>query len=321
MISEYRRGKRSHIILIALRRGCHRRLRLSTALSATISTLIMFPNPTKAMKSTTKAAKTISGSWYDYPQYYDIAFSEDTAEELKFIEDACRKYCPFPLRSLVEPACGSGRLVAELAARGYNVTGIDLAGPALDFLRKRLARKKLVAHVQLGDMTDFTLPEPVDVAYCFLNSFRHLLTESAAQSHLKSVLRSLRPGGIYILGLHLVPPDAYDAAIERWKVTRGKTVVGVDLRVVNFNRRERCETIRVSLRAKTGEKEWHLRGEFNLRLYTAAQLRKLLASVPEFELCDIYDFWYDIEDPLKLTNEMSDTVLILRKNDRECGTK
>ena len=54
-------------------------------------------------KSPTKAAKTITGSWYDYPQYYDIAFSEDTAEELEFIEAACRKYCPFPLRSLVEP--------------------------------------------------------------------------------------------------------------------------------------------------------------------------------------------------------------------------
>ena len=55
-------------------------------------------------------------------------------------------------------------------------------------------------------------------------------------------------------------------------------------------------------------------GEFNLRLYTGrAQLRKLIAAVPEFELCDIYDFWYDIDDPLKLSNEMSDTVFILRK--------
>jgi SAM-dependent methyltransferase len=265
------------------------------------------------MKKTT-TPKTITGNWYDYPKYYDIAFSDDTAQEVAFIEAACKKYCPFPVQSLLEPACGSGRLVVELAGRGYAMTGIDVGGPALDFLRKRLARKKLSAHLIQGDMGDFTLPKPMDAAYCLLNSFRHLMTEEAATAHLKCMAQALRPGGIYILGLHLVPPDAYDSAIERWKVTQGKTVVGVDLRVVACNRRQRSETIRVSLRAKTGDKQWHLRGEFDLRLYTAAQLRKLLAGVPEFELCDIFDFWYDISDPLKLSNELSDIVLILRRH-------
>jgi hypothetical protein len=48
-------------------------------------------------------------------------------------------------------------------------------------------------------------------------------------------------------------------------------------------------------------------------MYTAAQFRRLLASTPEWELCDVYDFWYEIDHPLKLSNEMSDTVFILRR--------
>ncbi len=39
----------------------------------------------------------------------------------------------------------------------------------------------------------------------------------------------------------------------------------------------------------------------------------LLNSVPAFELCDVYDFWYEIDYPLELNDVISDTVLILKK--------
>ena len=162
-------------------------------------------------------------------------------------------------------------------------------------------------------MTDFTLAQPVDAAFCLLNSFRHLLTEAAAKSHLEAVARSLRPGGIYILGLHLVPPDAYDDAIERWRTRRGATQISTDLRVTASDRRRRVETLQVSLLVRRGEKLWRFRSKFDLRLYTAPQFRRLLRSVPSFELCDVYDFWYEIDEPLELNGEISDTVFILKK--------
>ena len=259
------------------------------------------------------STKPIVGDWYDHPEYYDISLQDETPLEATFIESACRKYCVFPVRRLVEPACGSGRLVVEMAARGYDVTGLDLNEKALDFLRKRLEKRKLRADVLLTDMTNFSLSKPVDAAFCLLNSFRHLLTESDAKSHLEAVARNLRPGGIYILGMHLVPPDAYENAIERWRSKLGKIQVSTDLRVTATDHRRRVETLQVSLLVRRGEKLWRFRGKFDLRLYKAGQFRKLLASVPAFELCDVYDFWYEIDEPLKLDNEISDTVFILRK--------
>ena len=93
----------------------------------------------------------------------------------------------------------------------------------------------------------------------------------------------------------------------------GKTQISTDLRVTATDRRRRIETLQVSLRVRRGEKLWRFRGKFDFRLYTASQFRRLLASVPAFELCDVYDFWYEIDEPLKLDNEISDTVFILRK--------
>jgi SAM-dependent methyltransferase len=261
--------------------------------------------------------KPIVGRWYDHPEYYDLSLRDETPMEADFIEAAGRKYCDFPVRRLVEPACGSGRLVVEMAARGYQVTGLDLNEKALDFARQQLKKRKISAEVLQEDMTAFNLPQAADAAFCLLNSFRHLLTEAAARSHLQAVARNLRPGGLYLLGLHLVPPDAFDNAIERWQTRDGQLRISTDLRVTATDRRRRVETLQVSLLVRRGERVWRFRGKFDLRLYTASQIRKLLASVPEFELCDVFDFWYEIGEPLKLDNEISDTVLVLKRRNEK----
>ena len=259
------------------------------------------------------SVQNICQSWYDYPQYYDLAFRSETAPEVAFIEAACRKYCPWKVRSLLEPACGTGRLLTALAARGYRMTGVDCSGPSLAYLRRRLARRALRANLLQADMAAFRLPRPVDAAYNTFDGFRHLLSEESARGHLQCVAESLRRGGIYILGFHLLPPDAAEECIERWSERHAGRQVTVTLRVLASNRRRRLETIRISLLARDMQKTVRLRDEFPLRMYTAGQFRRLLSQAACFELCDVYDFWYEIDNPLEFNDERADTVFILRK--------
>src|SRR5256886_3398443 len=125
-------------------------------------------------------SRILVANWFDYPKYYDIAFKGHARQEADFIGAACRKYCPFDVRRFLEPACGSGRLVTELAARGYEVTGFDLSQPALSYLRRRLARLRLHAETFEADISDFLFSQPVGTAYCTVRTVRHLLTELAA---------------------------------------------------------------------------------------------------------------------------------------------
>jgi len=122
----------------------------------------------------------------------------------------------------LDPACGSGRLITEFAARGYQATGFDLSRPALSYLRRRLAWRRLPAETFEAEMSDFRLGQPVDVAYCTVSTFRHLLTEQVARSHLECIVDSLRPGGIYVLGLHLLPLNVNKDGTKRWTERRGK---------------------------------------------------------------------------------------------------
>ena len=258
-------------------------------------------------------SRIVVANWFNYPQYYDIAFQAHTLREADFIEAACRKYCPFVAGRFLEPACGSGRLITELAARGYQMIGFDLSRPALSYLRRRLARRLLQAEIFEAEMSNFRLARPVDAAYCTVNTFRHLLTEQAARGHLECVAGSLCPGGIYLLGLHLLPLDADPEDNARWTEWRGDTKVTVTLRMLRIDPRRRIENLRVRLLVRRGSKELRLRHEFQLRTYTTGQFRRLLSSVSSLELCNIYYSRYDIGRQADLNDEMAYSVVVLRR--------
>jgi SAM-dependent methyltransferase len=249
----------------------------------------------------------LSANWYDYPQYYDIAFQAHTRAEADFIETACRKYCPFDARRLLEPACGTGRLITEFAARGYQVTGFDISSSALTYLRRRLERRRLHAETFEAQMSDFRVAQSADAAYCMVNTFRHLLTEQAARSHLQCIVSTLRPGGIYVVGMNLLPSGA-----ARWAERRGKTKVTITESVLRTDVRRRIEDVEVCLTVRRGSNEFRLRHEYKLRTYTRTQFRRLLASVPSLELRDTYDVGYDIDRPL-LKDEVIYRVLVLSR--------
>src|SRR6266571_5722752 len=101
--------------------------------------------------------RIVFANWFDYPQYYDIAFQAYTQPEADFIEAACRKYCGFRVRRLLEPACGTGRLITALAARGYELSGFDLSQPALSYLRRQITRRRLNVTTFEAEMSYFHL--------------------------------------------------------------------------------------------------------------------------------------------------------------------
>jgi SAM-dependent methyltransferase len=296
-------------------------------------------------------------NWYDHPEWFEIGFQDETERECDFFEAAFKKYCPFKVKKVFEPACGGGRLIVEMASRGYSVTGFDLSKAMVEYTRKQLASRKLKGTLSQGDMTKFKLATPHDAAFCTFNSFRHLTTEEAARSQLQCVANSLRSGGIYFLGLHLAPPDIADFCTERWIGERDNIHVTTTLRVIESSRKKRLERLRISVLVKEFETNGHskkaassnghaksngkaaaktngaargnksrngkaaggnyiahrLRDEFDYRLYTAAQIRSLIKSVPDLELVETFDFSYDIDEPQKLDDDLVDTLLLMRK--------
>lgn len=254
-------------------------------------------------------------TWYDHPQYFEMVFREETPLEVKFFEEAFEAYAARTVHRVFEPGCGGGRLVVAMSAKGYDATGLDLSGPMVTYANRQLRRRKLPGRVVQGDMTDFAFDEKFDAVHCTFNTFRHLMTKQQVDDHFRCVAQSLHPGGIYILGFHLIPPDAEECEVERYRASHGGTDVSVTLRVKEFDRRTRREDIRINVKAtKRSGKIERIVSEFPLRLYNARQAKSMLKDIsPWFELVALHDFDYEIDVEFDLDDEMADSIFILRR--------
>lgn len=260
-----------------------------------------------------RASTFAQQDWYDTPLYYDIIFDKGTAAERDFVIAAQKKHAGTSAQSVLEPACGSGRLMRAFSDVGYSTSGFDSNAAMLKFAHERLSGAVPAAQLFLGRMEDFVAPAPVAVAHCLVSTFKYLLTEAHAVAHLRHVAQSLLPGGIYVLGFHLSDYDDVCRSRERWCEARGKTLVTCNIQTWPADRRTRLEDVRSRLIVREGKKSRQTETLWQFRTYNARQVRALLAQVPALEHVATYDFGYDITAPRPLNDEQLDVVLILRR--------
>ena len=254
-------------------------------------------------------------NWYNLPSYYDVSFSHEMREELAFLKAVFKQYCKISKAKLLEPACGTGRLIIPLARADFNCTGFDLNDHALDYLKRKLNREKLKADIFNADMADFNVrAKYFDAAFCTVDTFRHLLSERQAEQHLLNVSKALKKDGIYVLGLHLsLESGAVNNKVTRWTARRGGLTVKTSMAMIEMDRKKRTETLKVVLKPETKIKKETYTSIYQLRTYTLKQLIKLLDKTAVFDVLNVFDEYYDLSKPIILNSKSEYAVLILRK--------
>ena len=157
---------------------------------------ITFPKNNSRSQNSQHKLYTDLAWLYDriYPRIFDYRGLYDALAG--FLEaNSCRR--------ILEVACGTGRLMAILEEKGYEVTGLDLSREMLDIARTRCAGKLL-----RQDMRETRVEGTFDALLCLGRSFGYMLTDDDACRALEGFNRALRDGGILIL-------DSFDAEITR----------------------------------------------------------------------------------------------------------
>jgi SAM-dependent methyltransferase len=140
---------------------------------------------------------------YYLPGYYDLAFSYDVSGEVTFFTRCFDTYADFNVRRILEPACGSGRLLIPLARCGYYVVGYDISDEMVAYTRDKIEKAGLSpsAEVILGDMRTARFKDTFDAALNLLNTIGYLISDDDILNHFKAMSYSLRKGGLYIVEL------------------------------------------------------------------------------------------------------------------------
>jgi len=134
---------------------------------------------------------------YSLSKYYDIAFDfRNITVQADFLEEVFATFSGRPVESVIELACGPAWFVLEFTKRKKVSLGLDISSEMIEY-----AREKISFPVELinGDMIDFTLSKPVDMALLMMDSISHILNQEDFLKHLKSVAQNLTEGGIYFL--------------------------------------------------------------------------------------------------------------------------
>ena len=118
-----------------------------------------------------------------------------------FVEDCFARFLPEKPQYVLDLACGTARMALELAARGYDMIGVD--GSA-DMLAEAYARGAFGAGILLlhQDMRAFELYGTVGAVVCCLDSLNYLLTREDLLSCLRLVHNYLDPDGVFLFDVN-----------------------------------------------------------------------------------------------------------------------
>jgi SAM-dependent methyltransferase len=134
------------------------------------------------------------------------------ADELAFYERRIRANGGVAL----DEACGTGRHLFPLLARGLEVHGADISADALHFARKEAETRKVRATLYHQRMEACDLPHRYGTIYVANGTFHIIIDRQQALSTLERFRRHLTPGGQVLLELSIPPevtqgPSCHDA--------------------------------------------------------------------------------------------------------------
>ena len=136
---------------------------------------------------------------YLNPNLYDALHNNIGTDEnvIKYYAKKCNG-------SVLEIACGTGRLSKYIIELGLPYTGIDNSKPFLDTSLRKFGGS---GRFLLEDMQNFKLSEKFDFIFIGFNSFLHNLTDKDAIDCLKCVRNHLNSDGLFLLSIFIPDPE------------------------------------------------------------------------------------------------------------------
>jgi SAM-dependent methyltransferase len=114
--------------------------------------------------------------------------------------------------AVLDAGCGTGRVASELAARGFEVVGVDLDPVMLDEARRKAPALEWV----LSDLAELRLRRSFDAAV-LAGNVMIFLAAGSERDVLACVASHVRPNGVVVAGFQLtgrLSLDDYEAAAD-----------------------------------------------------------------------------------------------------------
>jgi SAM-dependent methyltransferase len=234
----------------------------------------------------------------DYMYFYRDMLSPEVAD--RQVDFLVQQLCMQPPMHILDLACGFGRHANRLAARGYQVTGIDRSDDFLEMARREAAGLGLQVDYRPGDMRSLDCQACFDHALLLFTAFGYF-DDQGNLDVLKRIARALKPGG------RLVFDSINRDSFLKRMLPAIVTEKGADLMIdrSSFDSQTgRTTNRRIVIRDGVRRDK-----PFSVRLYSPTEIKSLL-PLAGFELLGFYGDW----DGTPLTAESRRMIVIAEKS-------
>lgn len=223
---------------------------------------------------------------YADPEMYDHLY-EGYQKDLNVILEWAK-----PGQSIIELACGTGRLTIPMAKRGFQMVGVDLHEGMLERAKQKAKEQMVSIEFLLQDCTKLNLPVKSSIVFMTGNSFQHFLTNAVQDALLQSVRQHLVKDGVFIFDtrnplLHeLATVDEYE---QQYSDKNGNQIIELHREEYNsMTQILHCRTDRQIYRGETliaNEQDG-----ISLRYSFPLEMERVLKN-NGFEILQVYGDW------------------------------
>ena len=230
---------------------------------------------------------------YNNPRYYDIAFSWDITQEIVIYEEIFKKFVDFPVKTILEPACGAGRFLMEFAHKGYELVGYDNNKSMVNYTKKKIKDEGLQDKIKVfkTNMKKAKFKEKFDAAINPINSIGYLHADKAIVKHFRRTGNSLKKGGVYVLHLSCAWKQASpeSAGTEAWTEERDGTRITTTWKILYDDKEQNLSVQQGIMDIDDNGKKIKLEETHVLRLWLYEDLKRLVKKSGKFKLVAIYN--------------------------------
>ena len=135
--------------------------------------------------------------WTDYAP---IMYDDNLWEEAPTVADYVTKIAGLKKGdSVLDAACGVGRIAVELAALGMDVTGVDITKSVLEAAAQSAEDEGVPLTLLHQDLRTFTSEKKFDCAVNLYTSFGYCDTIEEDMQILQNIAAALKPGATFIM--------------------------------------------------------------------------------------------------------------------------
>ena len=133
-----------------------------------------------------------------YARYYDLLYAaKDYSAEASYVDTLLRRWAP-EARTLLELGCGTALHASLLAAKGYEVMGIDRSEEMLAAAEKRLASTPGRVRLARGDIRSVRVEESFDAVISLFHVISYQTSNDDLRDAFATARAHLRPGGVFV---------------------------------------------------------------------------------------------------------------------------